>query len=380
MVRADAASARRCSWVASVVLLVVACGGREDPVALDPPSAEDETADAEVAPAGDPEPIADDDPISEVAADDVTTVVVEQPMLLVVGPALGARSLALFDLADGSRLGLGDGNDAFAGAIAPDGRNVIATTADVDRVLLLFELATGKHTELDWVLPPGTRARGIAWAPDANRFATFADSDEAPTALLVADLRDQSVEVVLEPPAFAGSLTWADESTLMISQSNPPADVGSDGLYLVDLANGALRPLITMDEVFGAPRDGAWSPDGGSVAITIVGSPLHDDPHDAEEIRRRIQSGEIGIEETSPGPDVFVIGADGRITARLSATPNLSEQDPTWTHDGRVVFVFEKRTVVSVAPDGGDEQPLLELAEDIQGVTFAPGPIEVALP
>jgi acylaminoacyl-peptidase len=281
------------------------------------------------------------------------------------------------------------GADAASPRWSPDGTRVayVASDGEDGRELFVRYLDTGatvRLAQLDG--SPG----GLAWSPDGRRlaFSMFVEEDAEPFVALPTPPegaewagRPRVIEAVqyradgqgyLEPgrdqlfvvPAdggtprqltdgsldFGGTPAWTpDGRTLVATVTDRPEwayDPGESDLYAVDVATGAARPLTDRD---GPDTSPAVSPDGRLVAF--VG---YDD-------RRQ------GYQTT----DLYVMALDGSDRRHLAADLDRSVSDPTWSADGRGLYVqydSEGRGRVAYVPlDGGAPETV---AEDLGGLSL----------
>jgi hypothetical protein len=245
------------------------------------------------------------------------------------GQAVGATYVAhigfagdIVDSRVASNLVLDEGCDgvcAYDGefAFSPDGTRLAYVRAarqgeeDYQTVVAVQEVATGDVIELE-----STRTRATEgfnskprWSPDGSRIL-FARESIGPTS------SDDRI---------------ADTATFVVSD---------------DGAN--LRQLVPT-ELFA--RDGAWSPDGETIAFTSAIAWLGVDPLTGKR--------ELFNEDN----DVYTVRSDGSDLRRLTAfapsgedrtgPAQLGGRMPSWTRDGRIIFLLTRWGVVD-----GDPAPL----------------------
>ena len=280
------------------------------------------------------------------------------------------------------------GADAASPRWSPDGARVayVASDGDDGRELFVHWLDSGTSVRLAQLpAAPG----GIAWSPDGRHLAftlfveepaePFVALPKAPEGAEWAE-RPRVIESVLyradgqgflKPgrtqlfvvPAeggtprqvtagtldFGGTPAWTpDGRTLVATVDDRPEwayDPSESDLYAVDVATGTARPITDRD---GPDTSPAVSPDGRLVAF--VG---YDD-------RRQ------GHQNT----DLYVMGLDGSGRRQLAASLDRSVSDPTWSADGRGLYVqfdSEGRGHVAYVPLDGEPRVV---AEDVGGLSL----------
>jgi dipeptidyl aminopeptidase/acylaminoacyl peptidase len=157
-----------------------------------------------------------------------------------------------------------------------------------------------------------------------------------------------------------GMLSWAWTCG---AQSSSPADrIVTDAKTIVSAPNSAARPLPIEDLYFTRAVEGsAWSPDGKQVALTtnITGrlniwkvAASGDWPVQLTQSEERqfnaVWSPDgkyIVFQQDSGGNemwDLYAIPSDGGQATNLTNTPDIREQDPHWSPDGKTIAIIYK--------------------------------------
>lgn len=151
-------------------------------------------------------------------------------------------------------------------------------------------------------------------SPDAGAIVYSSTRDGALGLHILAENGAFSAPITLEGVEHA---VWPDVSPdgtqVVFAAVEGTAEMPSTGLYVVGLAGGAAELLVDGDGTH--PR---WSPDGTQIAFTC-----------------------------NAGSDICLAAADGSGIANLTEDSSAVDAYPSWTADGRIVFMSDRD-----APDG----------------------------
>lgn len=129
---------------------------------------------------------------------------------------------------------------------------------------------------------------GFAWSPDGRSIAytatepksdaikerdkkygeyTVVDQDHRMAHLHLLDLSSRKARALTQGPFVVGAFSWSPDGTRIAFDhriNSDPANSGSADISVVDVADGRVRPLVTM---LGPDANPMWSPDGSRVAF-----------------------------------------------------------------------------------------------------------------
>jgi Tol biopolymer transport system component len=291
----------------------------------------------------------------------------------------------------------GDTAATVAGAVVADGEEWIAFQGVPRGISLIRSDGSGGHVILG---PPGDQNHPD-WSPDGSEIA-YVQYDESSSVVMVTDVAGENPRPVTESLApdleglFWENPAWSRDGSeiAMVGYEGDPNQVAParSVLAIVEVATGDVTVAGALSRAEGRlhsfPR---WSPDGqamvlnvdhfdgdsyegGTVAvirrngeawsapdeITEVGQYSRVDWHPAEDL---IVFGDYdigGVESTDQPTNLYTIRADGSGRAALTSF-GAGEQratQPTWTLDGRVLFVYvtgdedEVREIAVIKADG----------------------------
>ena len=211
------------------------------------------------------------------------------------------------------------------------------------------------------VTPPAAFIESLS--PDGTLGAR-ADDD-----IVIFDRQGQVVRHLPRPPTqFLSDLgPWSPDGTLIVASGCQPCNIAGKGpdrtnrvhLYLLPVDGSPARVLGNVATDGGFSNDLAWSPDGGTIAVTFGGLVLVDvatgrvtrltsNPNDFQptwsDDGRRIAF----VRSFGSGLGIWVMDADGMNLARLTTAPaepgdHASEDGmPTWSPDGSSIL-FARR-------------------------------------
>ena len=171
-----------------------------------------------------------------------------------------------------------------------------------------------------------------SWSPDGTRlvFSTVVCGRDSyygylicNGGLAVIDPETRNVDQV-NGPGIAFSPSWSPRADLIAFAGCCDVSSLPDGIYVV--APGAGRPPVRLAaRGTTAARDPAWSPDGGSIALTCM-----------------VQSNKL---------DVCTMNGDGTGLVRLT-NDSISDYRPAWSPDGKLI-AFQSVDQVAVMPAAG---------------------------
>lgn len=253
----------------------------------------------------------------------------------VCAPALaafiGGRDVELTDLIDGwivpeeTDWAAGDRNvlcvvssfngqmigTAASGTITGEGVRMAALTQFEDQFdLYLLEGPFGEYTVELTFDPAEERTSKPSWTADGSTIYYGAVVDGQAGLYRVATDGSAEPELVLAEPGENDAPKLSPDGTTLVYVSDRTPSGGLD-LFLLDLATGVSTPLTDNPD---RDSSGEFSPDGTQVVF-----------------RARIDG----------NSDIYVIGVDGTGLTRLTDDPAF-DGDPTWTPDGRIVFLSER--------------------------------------
>ena len=254
------------------------------------------------------------------------------------------------------------GGQASAPAIA---------VGDGEPWLLYSWYAAGKSTkDIYLVRPDGTDAHKIlgdlpgghtspSWSPDGSRFAFTVVDDATPNGSIWTAGPDGSGAARLTDgggacPDGLAHPGWSPDGSKLSFICYPDPDGKQGSVATFDLATGSLTRLMTVtwpEHLDGAPT---WSPDGRSLAYSI----LHWDPTD----------------QFIDGSLIAVIAAAGGKEHRIT-TFDTNMSDPDWSPDGTELATFSydmgnmhttphASNLYLIKPDGTDQRQLTHSSVD----------------
>jgi Tol biopolymer transport system component len=205
------------------------------------------------------------------------------------------------------------------------------------------------------------------WSPDGQWIA-FQSSRSGNYDILVMDADGGEQHFVVEDPADDRRPAWSPDGQWIVFDSDRG---GNRNLWVVDSAGGNLTQLT---DTIGQDTFASWSPDGSQVAffsyeggqldlwVVTLGDVLAGGPMP---VPQRVTNGMADERQNqctfachSPGwsPDgtqlaytaqnntqIWVVGVDGS-NARPVSGGGLQEHFPSWTPDGRILFLSERLT------------------------------------
>jgi hypothetical protein len=239
----------------------------------------------------------------------------------------GLQSPALFDLSTRTYTTLGS-PARRAGQVSFSGAGAIAYTVEEE---LVVRDASGRERRFDL----GSYANLAPISPD-GRFAAFNDPGDR---IWIIDLETRSRTPVT--PAGTGFFNpqWSpDGSRLLCSRL--------DGEAVICVVGGG--PLLSLGEA----ADPSWSPDGRSVVFT----------------RKEVRDGIL------VNSDLYAADPSGTGVRNLTATPDLTEFDPSLAPDGRTILYHTGETGVVVRQGIREDVTLLPPSSRQEfSVSLAPG-------
>ena len=223
-------------------------------------------------------------------------------------------------------------------SLTPDGKTVVfAWHGDIWRM----PVAGGAATRLTMHDAQDTKPRV---SPDGN-WIVFSSKRTGNYDVFVMPIDGGAPRQLTYHSAADIASDWSpDGKKVLFFSSRDPQPYGND-LYEIDVAGGSAR-RVTRD----GGRDGAYSPDGKSVAYVRGFSTPYQDGY-----------------EGSANLDVFVVDLAGGTPRRLTTTPG-NEANPCWSADGSTIWCLRDTkgdfNFVAIAFDpagkgsGGEEKAL----------------------
>jgi dipeptidyl aminopeptidase/acylaminoacyl peptidase len=198
------------------------------------------------------------------------------------------------DPAAGTRRQLTRGRKSSAQpAWSPDGKWLAFVSDRSDKRQIYRINALGGEAEVLTDAPEGIN--GFVWSPDGRSIAytatepksdaikerdkkygefTVVDSDQRMAHLHVFDLATRKSRQITNGAFVVGDFNWSPDGTRIAFDhriNSDPANLGSANISIVDVADGALRPLVTLEGPDASP---VWSPDGSRIAFeTTMANP-----------------------------------------------------------------------------------------------------------
>ena len=238
---------------------------------------------------------------------------------------------------------------------SPDGRSIAflssrGSAADAKTQIWILPLDGGEAYQLT---TSKENVSGFEWSKDGSHIAflavdTLPKTDEAKTArrddpqvfednfrlshAWVIDVATKrATEVAHGNFTVAGAPTWSSDGTRLAFQAAPTTmlrDSRSD-VYMVTIADKSLKKITTKPEAGSPP---AWSPDGKTIAFTIL-------PQSHTARADSIMDREIGNDHL-----ILYDVASGKAKDTYDAKIDVSAGNPRWTPDGsRVLFITGER-------------------------------------
>jgi outer membrane protein assembly factor BamB len=184
----------------------------------------------------------------------------------------------------------------------------------------------------------GQCVTGLAWSPDGQRLAyTYREA----IGVMDADGSHDRFfyQCRLDRPGclgFIGRVAWSPDGSTILFNGEDRDTVG--GLFLLDVANGHLRPIIRCHSelCYGGDREAnpAWSPDGSLIVFH----------------RER---------------NLFLVRPDGSGLTQLTDCPKTNGYDPctadwpAWSPDGREIAFTDGHAIYLMGPDGTGRHALI---------------------
>ena len=171
-------------------------------------------------------------------------------------------------------------------AWSPDGSRLAFVSDRTDKRQIYLINPTGGEADVLTALEEGVN--GFAWAPDGQRIAYTAtepktdrvkdrekqygefqvvEQDYRMSRLWVVDVKSRAAKALTSGAYTVGTFAWSPDgnSIAFDHRSNPsPAASGSADISVVNVADAAVRPLVTQE---GPDSNPEWSPDGSRIAF-----------------------------------------------------------------------------------------------------------------
>jgi len=198
------------------------------------------------------------------------------------------------DPAAGTRRQLTRGEKSSAQpAWSPDGTFLAFVSDRTDKRQIYRIHAQGGEAEILTDAPEGVN--GFMWSPNGRFIAytatdpksdavkdrdkqygefTVVDSDQRMAHLHVLDLDTRKSRQITSGAFVVGDFNWSPDGTRIAFDhriNSDPANLGTANISIVDVADGRVRPLVTLEGPDASP---VWSPDGSRIAFeTTMASP-----------------------------------------------------------------------------------------------------------
>jgi Tol biopolymer transport system component len=178
-------------------------------------------------------------------------------------------------------------------------------------------------------------ARGLEWSPDGATIALVRGGIHLMDAHdgVVSSLPTVDADGNVLQSHHADGVTWAPDSSRLAFGTGR-------GLYVLDLSTGRESSLVTTDSDV---DDAAWSPDGQWMAFCM-------------------------------NRDIYLASTDDGDVTAVTATPDITESEPTWSPNGaEIAYVFQASggpaaELHIISRDGADDRAVTE------GIAYGTGP------
>ena len=250
---------------------------------------------------------------------------------------------------------------------------VVSSNKDGNWEIYLVQPGTGEVKRLTDHKAADTNP---VWAPDGARIAFVSDREGGPNVWTMKPDGTDLQQLTKKLGSCSG-LRWSPDGSKIAFVS---ATAGRDQIHAVEVATGKVAQL-TADA--GAARQPAWSPDGKKLSYTSYAAQYATHTVNADGTEKaKLTDANGGVDAAwspdgkrvaytaylygqKPGFRLFTVGADGKGTKQLPASPNVfGNVYPQWSPDGsKIAFGEWVNGTVQVAVVGADGSDLKVLTK-----------------